>query len=39
MLVVTIEPLVDLAVLAGAKSLKGLKDSGLVNRRLHVAAA
>jgi hypothetical protein len=38
MLVVTIEPLVDLAVLAGAKSLKGLKDSGLVNRRLHVAA-
>lgn len=39
MLVVTIEPLVDLAVLAGAKSLKGLKDSGLVSRRLHVAAA
>ena len=39
MLVVTIEPLVDLAVLAGAKSLKDLKDSGLVNRRLHVAAA
>ena len=39
MLVVTIEPLVDLAVLAGAKSLKGLQDSGLVNRRLHVAAA
>ncbi len=39
MLVVTIEPLVDLAVLAGAKSLKGLKDSGLVNLRMHVAAA
>ncbi|RCW81042.1 energy-coupling factor ABC transporter permease [Paracoccus lutimaris] len=34
MLVVLIEPLVDLAVLAGAKSLRGLKDSGLVTSRL-----
>ncbi|SLN16951.1 hypothetical protein AQS8620_00356 [Aquimixticola soesokkakensis] len=34
MMVVLIEPLVDLAVLAGAKSLKGLKDSGLVATRL-----
>lgn len=34
MLVVLIEPLVDLAVLAGAKSLRGLKGSGLVTPRL-----
>ncbi len=34
MLVVLIEPLVDLAVLAGAKSLRGLKNSGLVTPRL-----
>ena len=34
MLVVLIEPLVDLAALAGAKSLRGLKDSGLVTSRL-----
>ena len=34
MLVVLIEPLVDLAVLAGAKSLRGLRDSGLVTPRL-----
>lgn len=34
MLVILIEPLVDLAVLAGAKSLRGLKDSGLVTPRL-----
>ena len=34
MLVVLIEPLVDLAVLAGAKSLRGLRDSGLVTSRL-----
>ncbi len=34
MLVVLIEPLVDLAVLAGAKMLKGLAGSGLVTRRL-----
>lgn len=34
MLVVAIEPLVDLAVLAGAKSLRGLRDSGLVTPRL-----
>lgn len=38
MLVILAEPLVDLAVLAGAKSLKGLKDSGLVTPRLHAAA-
>jgi hypothetical protein len=29
---------VDLAVLAGAKSLKGLKGSGLVNPRVYDAA-
>ncbi|MDP5306944.1 energy-coupling factor ABC transporter permease [Paracoccus spongiarum] len=34
MLVVLIEPLVDLAVLAGAKSLRGLRGSGLVTPRL-----
>ncbi|WP_374633215.1 energy-coupling factor ABC transporter permease [Paracoccus sp. (in: a-proteobacteria)] len=34
MMVVLIEPLVDLAVLAGAKSLRGLRDSGLVTPRL-----
>jgi len=35
MLVVLVEPLVDLAVLAGAKSLRGLRDSGLVTPRLY----
>lgn len=35
MLIVLIEPLVDLAVLAGAKSLRGLRDSGLVTPRLY----
>lgn len=34
MLVVLIEPLVDLAVLAGAKSVRSLRDSGLVSPRL-----
>ncbi len=34
MMVVLIEPLVDLAVLAGAKSLHGLRRSGLVTPRL-----
>ncbi|MFV0383339.1 energy-coupling factor ABC transporter permease [Paracoccus sp. (in: a-proteobacteria)] len=34
MLVIVIEPLVDLAVLAGAKSLRGLRGSGLVTPRL-----
>jgi ABC-type Co2+ transport system permease subunit len=38
MLVVLIEPLVDLMVLAGAKSLRGLRDSGLVTPRLYAAA-
>jgi ABC-type Co2+ transport system permease subunit len=38
MLVVVIEPLVDLAVLAGAKSLRGLRGSGLVTSRLYAAA-
>ena len=38
MLVVLIEPLVDLAVLAGAKSVKGLRESGLVTPRLYSAA-
>jgi hypothetical protein len=38
MLVVLIEPMVDLAVLAGAKSLKGLAGSALVTPRLYRAA-
>jgi hypothetical protein len=38
MLVVVIEPLVDLAVLAGAKSTRGLARSGLVAPRLFAAA-
>lgn len=38
MLVVILEPLVDLAVLAAAKSAKGLSGSGLVTRRLFAAA-
>ncbi|MDO9638428.1 MAG: energy-coupling factor ABC transporter permease [Pseudotabrizicola sp.] len=38
MLVVVLEPLVDLAVLAGAKALRGLSGTGLVTRRLHSAA-
>ncbi len=37
-LVILIEPLVDLAVLAGAKSLRGLPGSSLVTRRLFGAA-
>lgn len=39
MLVVLIEPLVDLAVLAGAKSARDLTSGGLFNTRLHNAAA
>ncbi|MCK6443225.1 energy-coupling factor ABC transporter permease [Elstera cyanobacteriorum] len=38
LLVIAIEPLVDLAVLAGAKTLRSLAGSGLVNRRLFNAA-
>jgi hypothetical protein len=38
MMVVLIEPLVDLAVLAGAKSLRGLKGSGMINPRVYDAA-
>jgi ABC-type Co2+ transport system permease subunit len=38
MLVIAIEPLVDLAVLAGAKLLAGLGRSGLVERRLFETA-
>lgn len=38
MLVVLIEPLADLAVLAGAKALRGLDKSGLVTTRLYNAA-
>jgi ABC-type Co2+ transport system permease subunit len=37
MLVVVLEPLVDLAVLAGAKTLRGLQGSPLVTRRLYAA--
>lgn len=35
MLVVLLEPLIDLAVLAGAKSVRGLGKTGLVTRRLY----
>lgn len=38
MLVIVIEPVADLLVLAGAKSLRGLNGSGLVTPRLHNAA-
>ncbi|NBB96556.1 MAG: hypothetical protein GVY34_00035 [Alphaproteobacteria bacterium] len=38
MLVVIIEPVVDLAVLAGAKTLRSLERSGLVTKRLYNAA-
>jgi ABC-type Co2+ transport system permease subunit len=38
MLVIIVEPLVDLAVLAAAKSLDRLKGSPLLERRLHEAA-
>ena len=37
-LVIMIEPLVDLAALAGAKALKGMRSSGLVTARLYSAA-
>lgn len=37
-LVILIEPLADLAVLAGAKALRGLQGSGLVTPRLYKAA-
>lgn len=39
MSVVNLEPLVDLAVLAGAKALHTLKDSTLVKTRLYHPAA
>ena len=35
MLVLALEPLVDLAVLAGAKAARGLRGSGLVTPRLY----
>ena len=38
MLVVLVEPIADLAVLAGAKALRGLERSGLVTPRLYNAA-
>lgn len=38
MLVVLIEPLIDLAVLAGAKSINGLAKSGLTTTRLFTTA-
>ena len=37
MLVVLIEPLVDLALLAGAKSARDLTNGPLFNQRLHTA--
>jgi len=39
MTVILVEPLADLGVLALAKSLHGLKDSALVEKRLYVPAA
>lgn len=39
MLVVVLEPLLDLAVLAGAKTLRRYKDAPVFTRRLHHAAA
>lgn len=39
MTVILVEPLVDLAVLAAAKSLRKATDNGLFNGRLHHAAA
>ena len=39
MLVVVVEPLVDLAVLAAAKSLRRATENGLFNARLHRALA
>lgn len=38
MTVVTLEPLLDLAVLAGAKATHRLRGSALVERRLYQAA-
>jgi hypothetical protein len=38
MLVIVVEPLVDLAVLAAAKGLHRLKASGLFERRLYEPA-
>lgn len=38
MMVLLIEPLVDLGVLAAAKAMRGLAGSGLVTPRLHAAA-
>ncbi len=38
MLVILLEPLVDLAILAGAKTLRRYKDSGLFSPRLFAAA-
>ena len=35
MLVIVIEPLADLAVLAGAKLMRNLSDNGLFTPRLH----
>jgi hypothetical protein len=38
MTVIIVEPLVDLAALAGVKFLSGLKDSGVFTKRLYAAA-
>lgn len=38
MLVILIEPIADLAVLAGAKTLRGMEKSGLFTPRLYTAA-
>ncbi len=38
MLVILVEPIADLAVLAGAKALRGLERSGLVTKRLYAEA-
>ena len=38
MLVILLEPLLDLAVLAGAKTIRQLKNSVLVQQRVYQAA-
>ena len=39
LLVIVLEPLADLAVLAGAKGLRALTDKGVFTHRVHNAAA
>lgn len=39
LVVIVLEPLIDLAVLAGAKVLHGFRGAGIVQSRVHVAAS